>query len=99
MEMAPWVSPEPGCHPRMLVGRVNTPPPKGGGFILRLKSAIPAEAGLSPADAGSSKRGRLLVYPKNIHIFNTTQLPDHIPHPIRHPPIRTLLQYFVIHTK
>ena len=33
---------------------MNTPPPKGGG-VLRLKSAIPAEAGLSPADAGSSR--------------------------------------------
>ncbi|MFQ5642044.1 MAG: hypothetical protein ACE5IR_29075, partial [bacterium] len=32
--------------------KVNTPPPKGGGFVLRLKSAIPAKAGLAPADAG-----------------------------------------------
>ncbi len=40
---------------------VNTPPPKGGGFVLRLKSAIPAEAGLFPAQAGSRRRRLFLV--------------------------------------
>ena len=33
---------------------VNTTPPRGGG-VLGLKAASPAEAGLSPADAGSSR--------------------------------------------
>ena len=45
---------------------VNAPPPKGGGFVLRLKSAIPAKAGLSPADAGLSGRGLLPFYTENI---------------------------------
>ena len=29
------------------IGKVNTPPPKGGGFGLRLKSAISAKADVS----------------------------------------------------
>ena len=33
-------------------GLVNAPPPEGGGFILRLKSAIAAKAAAIPAQAG-----------------------------------------------
>jgi hypothetical protein len=36
----------------MHLSEVNTPPPKGGGFTERLKSAIAAEAAALPAQAG-----------------------------------------------
>ena len=48
---------------------MNTPPPKGGGFVLRLKSAIPAKAGLFPANAVSSVGGIIPFYAKNIVRF------------------------------